>query len=112
MVVAVLSLLVGLISVYQLNYLLIHLNYDIHTLRRRMAVIVQNSACASGTIYVPEASLLSRCSYKQMLTIYILTINYTALAHPALAHMVSKVKSLGYSCDLAPLTLNKIRSSQ
>ena len=70
MVAAVLSLLVGLISVYQLNYLLIHLNYGIHALwRRRMAVIVQNSACTSGTIVgAAEASLLSSCSYKQMRT--------------------------------------------
>ena len=34
-----------------LNYLLIHLNYGIHALWRRMAVIVQNSACRSQDFY-------------------------------------------------------------
>ena len=86
MVAVVLYLLVGVISVYQLIYLLIHLNYGIQVLwRRRMAVIVQNSACTSGTLITgaAEASFLSSCSYKKCV---LLTINYTALAHPTCTH--------------------------
>ena len=69
MVAVVLSLLVALISVYQLNYLLINLNYGIHTLwRRRMAVIIQNSACTSGTIVVLEIFEVKLISYSTTIT--------------------------------------------